>query len=720
MPVLTRGDQLGLPKWTLYAGGAALVVAGVTAIALVVAHSGGAQPTAGTSTAAATPSPTPTSEPVDMPASVAIFGDIEGWTQAATTSVARVLPQVGDAASGSISAYVDAPVVDEDVTVLKTKATVEAGKTYAFSAQLRTLSPLPTEVAASVFVGDTEIDVPELDAEWTEVTGTYVVPGSTSDEAVEVTVRIVLDGPVSGLGVDDVSLVAAASDENVVANPSFEQVDHDDVILNRSLILPATRARLAVQVPAGKATWTAENESGDTVASGFVDIAYDIDVIPLYGLEQGYYTVTVTDSSGASTSTDLGLIDYDGESIAADDRFGVGMHVEDEWYDDAADLASSLGIGLARNDILWKLNETTKGEYDFDDAYVDGFARLHAHGIQLLGIVNYGNELYGNVKVPETTAALAAYGQYAAAIAERFDLAGLEVFNEFNHARFNNTSCGTDASCYVPLLKAVESAVREVDADLPLIAGATAKYDADWFDALWADGGLQYADAVSFHPYEVSSDPESLADIIDLARTSMSENAGETRPIWISELGSSSKTGGRSLGGQASYLIRTAMTAFANGAEKFFWYDLVNDSTDPAVHEGNFGMYYQKRSGVAALQPKPVGYAQALMIAQLDGRDYLDSESLGDGVISYRFGVDGDAVRVVWAPDGDVTVDIPSEAPLTVVTKSGATTTIAPVEGTVSVTVGSNPVFISEPTDVDSDSTDTATASAGVSPSPAP
>ncbi len=674
--------------------GAAVVVAAAVTIALVVTSTPATQPTTEAHVGA---TPTPTPVPVDMPVSVPAFGDIAHWAQAPTTTVARVLPQVGDAATGSVAAYIDAPVVDGQTIALETKAPVEAGEAYDFTVQLRALSALPAEVTATVMVGDTPVDVPELSAAWAEVSATVVAPADAS----EVSVRIVLDGPVSGLGVDDVSLVPAGGGDNLVPNPSFETVDADDVILNRSLILPADNPVLAVRLPKGTATWEASNDGGDVVAEGSADVLHDIDAIPLTGLDQGYYTITLGDSAGKSVSAKVGLIDFDGVSIAPDGRFGVGLHVEGPVYDDSADLASSLGLGLARNDILWKNNETTRGQYKFDSRYVNGFARLHAHGIKLLGIVNYGNWLYGSVLAPETPTAVAAYGKYAAAVAERFDLVGLEVFNEFNQERFNDTACGTHPRCYLPLLSVVEKEVRKVDADVPLIAGSTARYDADWFDGLWQGGGLQYADAISFHPYEVSSNPESLAGVIDRAVTSMQEHAGDVRPIWITELGTSSKTGGRSFTAQADYLVRTSITSFGKGVEKFFWYDLINDSPDPAEHEGNFGMYDQKKPGVAALQPKPVGYAQALMIAQLDGRAYLDSESVAEGVLSYRFGTEEESTRVVWAPKGPAEAVIPSSVPVTVVAMNGATTTVAPTEGVVRVSVSARPVFIRQADDAE-------------------
>ena len=677
---------------TIYIGAAIVLVGALTGTAVALTTSGSSAPPAARpapSTSAASPTPTPTPEPtpVAAPRSVAATGQFASWKRAPTTKVARVVPQVGQAADGSVAAYIDAPVIDGKTAALAVDAAVVAGASYEFNAQVRSSSPLPEAVDAAIGIDDQRIALPELSAAWSTVSGTFVAP----KDAEVAKIRVVLDSPVAGLGIDAVSLVGPDG-KNVVPNPSFENVEGKDTIVNRSLILPASNPMLAVRAPAGNVSWTATDAGGNVAAKGTAKASNALEAVPLTGLAEGYYSVALMTGAG-TVKTLLGVIDYEGTTIAADPRFGVGLHVENDLYDDAADLTASLGLGLARNDVLWRFNETTKGEYDWADHYVDGFDRLHAHGIHLLGIVNYGNELYGNGKVPTSKAAIAAYGDYAAAIAERFDLVGLEVFNEFNHTRFNKTACGTKPSCYVPLLESVHGAVDKVDPDLPIIAGSTARYDAPWFDGLWSAGGMKYADAMSFHPYEVTSDPESLADVIAEANRSMKDNGKTTRPIWITELGSSSKTGGRTVSAQADYLVRTAVTALAGGAEKFFWYDLINDDPDPAKHEGNFGMYYQKASGVAAFQPKPVGYAQALMIARIGGRS-LAADETAKGVQSVRFGDEKDAVRVVWAPKGEAEISVRSDVAVTVTTMNGAAKTIEPVDGVATVPVTVRPQFV--------------------------
>ncbi|RYF38671.1 MAG: hypothetical protein EOO27_50425, partial [Comamonadaceae bacterium] len=284
---------------------------------------------------------------------------------------------------------------------------------------------------------------------------------------------------------------------------------------------------------------------------------------------------------------------------------------------DAARYARALGLSNVRNDIRWEHSERRKGVYDFG-VYETPFSDLRAHGLKILGIVDYGNPVYGssNKYAPTTTAGIAAYGRYAAAIAKRFNLLGLEVFNEFNWPDHNKSTCRT-ATCYMKLVKAVDTAVGKVKPSLPIVVGATAKYQPAWFDSLWKQGALSRTDFMSFHPYEITGHPEDIGGLIKQARTSMKKNGKTTKPIWISELGTSSATGNRTATEQASVLVRASVTAFANGARKFFWYNLINGGPNAKEHYHNFGMYLHPKSGVAAVAPKRAAFAQALTITQL-------------------------------------------------------------------------------------------------------
>lgn len=640
---------------------------------------------------APTPMPTPTVEPpqpVDLPRVAIARAGVNDWTLADGTTLAAVLPEVGDAAEGTVALRIDAPVVDAPTAAARVGLAAAAGDTLTVEFQARALTPLPASVPAGVTVAGQRIPLPELDAEWTTVDAEVTVPA----DATEVALEIVVDAAVSGLSFDHF-VVTGASDGNLVPNASFEATSPAAGIASDSLVLTTDTAAVAVAMSPGAAAWSARRGE-EVIASGDATLAGPLSAIPLDGIEQGYLDFTVTDSAGASITTPIVVVDGAGYGIPTDPRFGVGLHVENEIYDGAARYAASLGIAEGRNDILWRLNETVRGQYDWAPNYVREFTRLHVNGLKVMGIVNYGNALYGNKNTPDTPEAIAAYGRYAAAIAQRFDLVGLEVFNEFNHERFNKTGCGTAPTCYIPLLKSVYDSVRAVDPDLPLVAGSTANYDAEWFDGLWQAGGMTYADAMSYHPYEIVNDPAALASIIATSRQSMQTYGGGTLPIWITELGATSTGGMPSQVAQAEFAFKASVTAFGNGVEKFFWYNLINDSPDPTVHEGNFGLFGQPIAGVAALPPKPAAMAVALVTTHLAGRPADVSEPLADGVLSYAFGSEGDRTTFAWAPNGETTVQMSADGDVEVTSVDGRISMIAPVDGVASVPITQTGVIV--------------------------
>lgn len=650
-----------------------------------------------TATVTPTPTPTPTPEAAEIPTSTPMHAVFDGWTGADSGQVADIKPQIGDAASGRMSAYIDAPRVKEPAAALTVEVPVTPGERYDVSAQLRQGTTQLHEVDGEIVVGDTSVPFGELNGAWSEVTGEFTAPEG-SDVA---TVQVRINGSVTALGVDDLTLTPASGGDNVVPNASFEQVTGDWGILNQSLILREKGAAMAVSLPDGDASWSVTTSGGDTVAEGTETVSEGFARIPLEGVTQGYYTFSVTDSAGQQVSTPFGVVDFQGTNIAADDRFGVATHVDQDWYVDAADAIRSVGFGLARNDVLWEQNETTPGQYSFSSHYTTEFGKFSSHGIDLLGIVNYGNPLYDGGNTPASPEAVDAFGRYAAAIARTFDVAGLEVFNEFNHDRFQNGSCGSAPECYRPLIQSTEKYVAEVDPELPIVVGSTANYDGAWFDGLWATGAIENSDVMSFHPYNkyIYDTPESLSSVVGEANDHMQSIGGSILPIWITEFG---WTTGAELGQQVSRemqaerLLRAELTSLDYGVQKYFWYDLTDDSTDPNNHEGNFGMFEQRRSGVAAQPPKPAAFAQALLIDLLEGRPQADGVDAGDGVKTASFGEGDDMIHAAWSIDGERQATIEASGPVEVTTMWGSTERIEPEGDSVSVTVGSSPVFIEE------------------------
>lgn len=628
-----------------------------------------------------------------LPRTARGVGSIRDWRVAAKSVFAGVGPEVGSVKSGSVALSVDAPVVAATRSAAWTTVRLVAGEVYTFEAHVRLLSKTRTSVPAHFLVGDTTVKIPALNARWQKVTATFTA-GATQTSA-KIVLRV--SGAVRGLSVDSVRLAAtsgATAGVNVVPNPSFENVDAARGIVSTSLVMTTPTAAAAVALPKGATHW-AVYRAGKRVAKHSATLKGQMSGLTLRGVPQGLFTLKVVASDKKVYRTSIAVIDSPTPWVAQDKRFGAALHVE-EWklYADAGRHTRALGLSSARNDIFWGAVERKKGTYDFGP-YDDAFARLRANGVSLLGIAGYGNSAYGtsNRYAPRTSAAVKAYGKYAAALAKRYPMVGLEVFNEFNWPDHNKSDCRS-STCYLRLVKSVQSAVGKVKPSLPIVVGGTAKYQPAWFDNLWKQGALPYADAMSFHPYEITGHPEDLAGIIRQARASMKKHAGKTKPIWISELGTSAATGNRTHTEQASILLRSSVTALAGGARKFYWYELINSGSRAGEHMHNFGLYAYPKKGVAAPAPKRAGFVQALTVAQLGGRSFRSTQSLGNGILSHGFGTSGNLVRVVWTPSGTKAAKIKSSSPIVLVKMDGTKKTVRPKNGVVTFAATKNPVFV--------------------------
>ena len=637
--------------------------------------------------------PAATASSVRLPRSARAAATIDNWKTAPAGVIADVGPEVGGVKSGSVALSVDAPVLSKTRSAAWTTVSLVPGQKYTFEAHVRLQSTSSKTVGAYFRVGTTVVKLPKLNATWKRVTGTFTA--GAGDTSTKVVLRV--SRAVRGLSVDAVKLAATSGDtkgRNVVRNGSFENVTATRGIVNTSLVMTTPTAAVAVALPAGKTTWEV-TRSGKRVLRKSVNVSRQLSALGLGGVSQGMYTLTVTASNKKVYKTTIAIVDSPTPWISQDARFGVGLHVENQpLYSEAGRLARALGLTGVRNDIRWSMNEKKKGVYDFR-VYDAPLRDLRAHGLKVLGIIDYGNAVYGsaNAHAPTTKAGIAAYAKYAATVAKRYPLTALEVFNEFNWPDHNKSKCRT-STCYLKLVKAVDKAVGKVKPKLPIVVGATAKYQPAWFNNLWKKGAIAHTDVMSFHPYEITGKPEGIGDLVRQARASMKTHGGKTKPIWITELGTSAALGNRTATEQASVLLRSSTTALASGAKKFYWYDLINEGPRRSEHMHNFGLYSYPKKGIAAVAPKRSGFVQALTIAQLGGRSFRSSENLGSGVVSQGFGTSGNLVRVVWSPKGTKTATIRTTKSVVVVKMDGSKSRLTPKNGVVKLTVTKNPVFI--------------------------
>lgn len=127
---------------------------------------------------------------------------------------------------------------------------------------------------------------------------------------------------------------------------------------------------------------------------------------------------------------------------------------------------------------------------------------------------------------PQDYAAIAAWlaGRY------RGKLAGLEVWNEPDHANEEYFKGPDKPGRYAAILKATNRAVEAADPRLPIIAGSIVGADGAFLRALYDEGIQGHYDGLAVHYYDLTL--ASLRSIREAQR-----KAGDRTPLWLTEFG---------------------------------------------------------------------------------------------------------------------------------------------------------------------------------------
>ncbi|UUZ97098.1 hypothetical protein LJK87_02480 [Paenibacillus sp. P25] len=229
-----------------------------------------------------------------------------------------------------------------------------------------------------------------------------------------------------------------------------------------------------------------------------------------------------------------------------------------------------------------------------------------------------------------------------------------------------------------------------------VVGMATAGIPWTWMEEVFKLGGLNYTDAVSIHPYRYPGAPETLAqDLMKLQDLIKRYNNGQTKPIWITELGWPTELDARGVSEsvQAQYIVRSHVLALAEGVEKIFWYDFLNDGLDEKYNEHNFGIIRHPQDPKGKCAPKPAYAAYAAMTGLLTGLTFREKEPIGEGIYSYVFDGAPGPTRVVWST-APKQVKVKTDVPITVTDLMGAAETFSPEQGYVYLTLSEAPIYI--------------------------
>ncbi|MEE1770055.1 hypothetical protein PUR34_18350 [Streptomyces sp. JV185] len=506
----------------------------------------------------------------------------------------------------------------------------------------------------------------------------------------------------------------------VALPPSAPAATHSLSVTSPSLIFQQGRGAVEFGSSAASVSWTITDVQGTRVRGGTSWLSGGKATIPVADLAPGYFELSL--HAGSSTDptdlrTSFAVIEpVPDDVVGPSSPFGAAVHIgRAGWGLNVLDEARRTGIAHIREDAWWNRFETTKGSYTFPAAFSAEMARARALGITPLIIANGANPLYDNGRTPSSPEGIAAFGKFAAAVLKQYGRSDIEVLNEYNAGTFNNSACGKSAACYLDVLEGVYQAVKAADSGASVLGPATIGIGncvaADGTKCFAPDlidrGGLKSMDAYSVHPYRYPGGPEWLGGsgdtIAGLRQRIRAANGGKDKPIVLSEMGWPTDTAhGTTERQQADNLIRLYAIGLANGVTRVYWYDLVDDGSDPAEKEQNFGMLRQPVTAttanpvsVTANAPKPAAVAQAVAARMLGGKTYAGTDGLSAPAYSLRFTGSG-TTRVVWATTAcDLMVS--ATGPVTLVDSWGRRTVRQPTDGRFTLAADPSPVFVEGP-----------------------
>ena len=501
----------------------------------------------------------------------------------------------------------------------------------------------------------------------------------------------------------------------VTPSPIATQDVQVGVTQSGNVFSPGQRPAFQVRAVTGQVGWTVSDHTGRQVAAG--DVALDPSSrqadISAPAQPPGYYTLAVTAHDGPAvlkTRTTGFAVLPPGPDLTKvkDSVFGINTHasrLSAEQVEQSDELARLAGIKDDRDDdSYWNVIETQPGSYTFDAANDNVVDTMVATGKKPLLLLGFGNGLYDGGGTPYTDAGYEAFGKYAAAVAKHYAgrISGLEVWNEY-YGGFSNGPCAQSPDCYYKLLKSAYTHVKAVEPQMTIVGASAFKAPLDWFGRLFEDGGLRYMDALSIHPYRSPGLPEGLElDVAGLQKLVKQYSHGPSTPIWITEQGWVSQPGppvGVSEQTQADYAVRSVILAQSAGVAEYYWYDLLNDGTDPADGEQNFGLMRIAGLDADGITAKPAYVAYATAARMLTGATFAARESAGDdSVYAMRYQAQGGPLKVLWtASDTPKAVAVRASGPVTLTDVMGASRTLKPVDGTILLTLTGDPVYLSGP-----------------------
>ncbi len=444
----------------------------------------------------------------------------------------------------------------------------------------------------------------------------------------------------------------------------FEQKTEFIQTVGGNVYLRSEKADIGVSTGVRLFGWEVRGFYGDIAQKGYAKTENGKVTLNFDDLDLGHYSLKAfaTDKNGIKhnlAETFFAIIDdYDFMKIPYDEaRFGMNTsyYLTGNGWDsgNTAEMVYRTGARNIRDGIGWAHTEPEKGKYQsFQPETVERFKK---YGMTELYSAGYRNPLYDGGATPYTQEGLQAFADYVNGLYNVYDgyVQYVDVHNEWwsGFGDAGGSKADSRADIYADMVKKTWNAVKpnHPDSKLGIVVGNSSAY-RDWTEELFQCGALEYGDYLQYHTYTRKPETEIKADAEFFNEMVEKYGKGKKLNIWLTETGghTASAANGLTTRDQANLIPRQHMVAFANGIEKVYTYNFMNDGLMAVDNEHNFGMVYNLKSEYGAHAPKESYAAYANMTRQLTGADFKEDKSNGD-VIHYVFADDDRQVDVLYS-----------------------------------------------------------------------
>jgi polysaccharide biosynthesis protein PslG len=300
---------------------------------------------------------------------------------------------------------------------------------------------------------------------------------------------------------------------------------------------------------------------------------------------------------------------------SASDAAQKGLSVDLTWASSPSEqsatepLIAESGSKWVRMTLNWSDAEPNPGEYNpwWIAQYDNAVTLAQQAGEKIIFVVGASPSWASGSSNTETPPRNPAdYATFIHYVASRYAgrVSAWEIWNEENTARFWST--GPSAAQYVALLKAAYPAVKSADPSAAVLFGGTSLNDYKFISEAYAAGAKGNFDVMAVHPYSCRAPgtvvrdgngnvtPDSFLGYRGVHNVMLAN--GDEKPIWFTEMGWSSSTGGSCSFGQATqaaYLTEAYKLADQDPyVQVACWYNLRNDywSHDENSVEAQYGL----------------------------------------------------------------------------------------------------------------------------------